>query len=433
MTRKTILRLSLISAFCIAVLSTILLLLFLPKSSEPFGTLHGTNAKVYINHTEIPSYGFNNRVFIAAEDLESFGAVIIKSDEGNITLTYDRISENAEHIRSFSALSAGTDIYQADFKLYINGAETEHYLSGGYNIIPAEALKRLPHTSLNYINNKYHFTMSTDIENPDKTAKKSDNDTDTDNITAPSVKRIIVLDPGHGKSSSSMSETERINNGWVYNSTRSQWGEWRHWKNESVWNDCEGENCNHYGDCWYPMANGDRNTEPDINLANCLSAKKYLEEMGYTVRLTRSTADENPSITKRLSYCYPNQDISVSPDADAFICIHSNAGGGSGSAYIELSGEYTQSGISDSYTEDGNRLGQMINDEIVSETSLSRHGSGKIGSEGYLIAFNKSPVICGYMEIGFFDNTSDLAILTNEVDKIGKAIANGIDKFMNFK
>ena len=75
----------------------------------------------------------------------------------------------------------------------------------------------------------------------------------------------------------------------------------------------------------------------------------------------------------------------------------------------------------------------MINNEIVSGTSLSRHSGGKIGNEGYLIAFNKSPVICGYMEIGFFDNTSDLAILQNETDKIGKAIANGVDKFMQSK
>lgn len=425
MTRKKILRISLISAVCITVFSTALLLLFPPSRTEALGTLNVTNTAVCINNTKIPSYDYDNRVFITAEDLENFGVVIIKSDEGNITLTYDSVSVNAGRERAFSHIEYGERLYETGFMLYISGQATEHYTAGGYNIIPAEALKRLPHTSLDYNDNTYRFTISADIESRTEVRAEA--------ASAASESRIIVLDPGHGKSSSAMSEEERANSGWVYNSAKGQWGEWRHWKNGSVWTDCEGEDCNHYGSCWYPMENGDRSTEPDINLANCLSAKKYLEEMGYTVRLTRSTADENPSVTKRLSCCYPDCDTSAAPDADIFICIHSNAGGGSGSAYIELSGGYTQYGISNTYTDDGNRLGQMINNEIVSGTSLSRHSGGKIGNEGYLIAFNKSPVICGYMEIGFFDNTSDLAILQNETDKIGKAIANGVDKFMQSK
>ena len=52
------------------------------------------------------------------------------------------------------------------------------------------------------------------------------------------------------------------------------------------------------GSCWYPIENGDRDIEPEINLNNTLNAKKYLEEMGYEVRLTRNSNDENPSMTK---------------------------------------------------------------------------------------------------------------------------------------
>ncbi len=243
---------------------------------------------------------------------------------------------------------------------------------------------------------------------------------------------IIVLDPGHGKSSSAMSVEEKTASGWVQNSS-GNWGEWRHYKSGSSTVDCEGSGCTGRvtpnGACWYPIGNGDRSSEPEINLRNAMAAKKYLEQMGYTVRMTRTTNNENPSITKRISYCYPNNDTSQNADAAMFVCIHSNAGGGSGSAYISLEGYYDQRGISSTYVEDSNLLGQYINNAIVSETSMGQCGNGVISFEPELIAFCKSPVTCGYLEIGFFDNSSDLAILNAESDSIGKAIADGIDAY----
>lgn len=246
---------------------------------------------------------------------------------------------------------------------------------------------------------------------------------------------IIVLDPGHGKSSGLMSDEEKLAEG--YTKKNGAWGEWRHWKNGTADQECEGSGCHGDKECWYPIGNGDRNTEPDINLNNARAAKKYLEQMGYTVRMTRdadsSTSTENPSFSKRVSYCYPNNDLSASPDASCYICIHSNAGGGSGSAYIEASGGYTQKWIGTDYASQCNKLGSLINSRITLETSLSASGNGSIGGEGYLILFNKCPVPAGYMEIGFFDNSSDLSILQSESDKIGKAIAEGVDDYMKGK
>lgn len=254
--------------------------------------------------------------------------------------------------------------------------------------------------------------------------------TDTNNSS-----KIIVLDPGHGKSSSQMSDSEKAASGWKQ--TSQGWGEWRHFKIGSGNVDCEGSGCNGRhtpnGGCWYPIGNGDRNVEPDINLQNALAAKRYLEAMGYTVRMTRTTNDENPSITRRLEYCYPNNDKTQAPDAELFLCIHSNASNGSarGTAYIQLEGPYDQKWIpsSDSYTNAGNHLGKLCNDEIISGTSLASSGGGAIGGEPQLIAFMKAPVTCGYLEIGFFDNTRDIEILKSESDSIGKAIAAGVDKF----
>ncbi len=238
----------------------------------------------------------------------------------------------------------------------------------------------------------------------------------------------IVIDPGHGIDSALTSDEERLNDGWIYNSDKNQWGEWRHWKSGETWHDCEGFGCIGRGACWYRMEDGDRDTEPDINLRNAQSAAKYLESMGYEVRITRG-AGNNPSMTKRLIYCYPNNDITAVPDADFFVCLHSNAGGGRGSAYIELSGEYDQARANGDYAYVSNTLGKYINDEIVSQTSIRPYSDGVISGMGELILFCKSPIPIAYLEIGFYDNSNDLGILNSEYDLIGKAVADGIDKY----
>lgn len=268
------------------------------------------------------------------------------------------------------------------------------------------------------------------------TSGKDEIPSDAQTAKTPAQSRgIIVIDPGHGKSSSAMSEQEKINNGWIYSAQKGGWGEWRHWKSNTVWQDCNGSGCSgrapQNGGCWYPIGAGDRDTEPQINLNNALAAKRYLEDMGYEVRLTRSDNSTNPSMTQRLKYCYPSLDTTQPPDADAFVCLHSNAGGGRGSYYIALSGLYDQAGISSDYITSGNALGQSINSRIVSETQLSAAGSnGRYDGYPTLVLFCKSPITIAYMEIGFFDNASDLAILNSSSDAIGKAIAEGIDDYM---
>lgn len=234
----------------------------------------------------------------------------------------------------------------------------------------------------------------------------------------------VFLDAGHGKPSGEMTAEEKEKYGWVKNS-KGSYGEWRHWRGGEYGTDCceyDGET-HQQGGCWYPIVNGDRNIEPDINLQNCLSAQEYLEKMGYNVILSRKTNEENPSITKRIS-------DAADADASLYICVHSNAGGGRGTAYISMSKEdgfYAANDVNRAVQ--SNILGKTINDKIAENTSLSIHGSGCIDFEPYLILFHKSPIPCAYLEIGFFDNGSDLSILQNERDKIGKSIAEGIDEY----
>ncbi len=244
---------------------------------------------------------------------------------------------------------------------------------------------------------------------------------------------IIVLDPGHGKSSAQMTSEERKAAGWLYSPPKKGWGEWRHWKSHTIWQDCEGHDCIQRvptgGSCWYKIEDGDRDTEPQINLRHALIAKDALEEMGYTVRMTRTNNDENPSMTKRLTYCYPEQDTTKPPDAALFICLHANAGGGQGSYYIQLSGQYDQAGIPPDYIQKGNQLGQIINQQIVDDTSLLANLDGVYTGYPELILFCKSPIPIAYLEIGFFDHPDDCKILQSESTEIGNAIAKGIDKY----
>lgn len=259
-----------------------------------------------------------------------------------------------------------------------------------------------------------------------------DGDKDAANPTAPQ-KTVVVLDAGHGKSSSDMSSEEKRAEGYEYNEDRGSWGEWRHYKNGTYGDDCHGSGCTMTapsgGSCWYPMGNGDRAIEPDINLQNTLAAKQYLEEMGYEVRLTRTSNEQNPSMNKRMSYCFPNNDITRQPDASLYVCIHSNAGGGSGTSYISLEGTYEQSLIPPDYVETSNNAGSIINGKVAAASGLRENSA--IGNEGYLILFNKCPVPIAYLEIGFFDNSSDLAILNSSHDEIGRAIAEGVDEYLS--
>lgn len=248
----------------------------------------------------------------------------------------------------------------------------------------------------------------------------------------PEPKRtVIVLDAGHGISSQKMTDAEKSEQGYEYNSDKKQWGEWRHYKNGTFGEDCHGKECTQLapdgGSCWYPMGYGDRDTEPEINLRNALSAKTYLEQMGYEVRMTRMTDNENPSMNKRISYCFPDNDITKNADAALYVCIHSNAGGGRGMSYIELSGEYTQDKISGDYAEQSNCAGDIINKSIAEASGLSLNPPVK---SPYLILFNKLPVPIAYLEIGFYDDAEDKKILEMSSDKIGKAIADGAEEYI---
>lgn len=420
---------------------------FFSDTQSPAGHVAGkiktSDISVNINGQLIPSYEFKNSVYIVAQDLALFNFSIDtdnKTHTVNIT-NGENTDINKKYISKLSWLDEEEKVFYPTQKIYINDVYIVSYATKEYNVIPVSALNNIGVCSKEATSGTIMCTLYESYKNK----AKSENDGFSLTPTSDKSKtvfsyastsengRIIVLDPGHGKSSALMNDDEKQMSGWVKNN--NSWGEWRHWKSGTSSTDCIGADCSKRapknGSCWYPIEYGDRDIEPTLNLNNALAAKKHLEKMGYTVRLTRSTNDENPSVTKRIEQCYPNSNTTSVPDADAYICIHSNAGGGKGSYYMALSGLYDQKHIPQNYIEESNNLGKSINDKIVANTSLIASNNGRYDNFPETILFCKSPVIVAYMEIGFYDNVDDLSILQNQSDIIGKSIAEGIDAYFN--
>lgn len=421
------------------------------------GQIFSCDRAVIIDGAQIPSYIFDETVCIAAEDLHNFGVDMINNSDGSVSLIHEEGTGFASSDgvdREYSDIPDGAKASYFTEGFSINGRSVQCVTAYNFHIISASVLESFGEYQED--EGEINISLGVNVSPSSKTTSgsaalsrgassqqqpkviegsKNAKTHKGASINDSASGTVIVLDPGHGRSVSGMTAAELEKAGYVYNDNKGQWGEWRHWKSGTTWLNCNGSGCSGRhpdgGSCWYAASAGDRDTEPEINLNNALAAKKYLTEMGYEVRLTRETNEENPSVTQRLTTCYLNGDTSRAPDAALMLCIHSNAGGGRGSAYIALSGEYDQKGISDTYATDGNRLGKIINDRIVIQTSLSSYAGGVISGEPQLIAFCKSPVTCGYMEIGFYDNDNDLRILEEETDKIGRAIAEGIDEYLS--
>ncbi len=397
---------------------------FADNIGDVTGAVIYSGLDTYINNYPINAYNYKGSQLVCAEDLRDYGFSV--SWDGDARALYiDRDYSVTEILgkhgitkQYFLQYKKAYDILKTDIRVYVAGNETESYAIGGQTMIKLRALE--PFGRCEYSEEERFSKLF--IDGVDECKYEPFPISYDERLT-------VVLDPGHGKSSWLMNDEEKSAEGYSY--YNGKWGEWRHWKNGTANQDCRGSGCNHDHSCFYSIGNGDRDTEPDINLQNALYAKWYLEnELGYNVRMTRTTNEQNPSFSKRVSYCYPDNNMEAEPDASCYICIHSNAGGGRGTSYISLSGNYTQKWIKNNYIAESNRLGDYINRKIVAQTSLGNHGSGSINGEGYLILFNKCPVAAGYLEIGFFDNKSDLSILNSQHNEIGRAIAYGINEFL---
>lgn len=160
-----------------------------------------------------------------------------------------------------------------------------------------------------------------------------------------------------------------------------------------------------------PGAVGLTYQEKDINLtyANALSAE--LSGRGHSVTLTRST-DNYVTIGKR-------SEVSNNAGCNAFVSIHVNSDAAkAGKGYEVL---YNPN--------KGEALAKYIENEIAKNTFIwqKRRGIIKRTNLGVLNA-TKAP--CCLIELGFVNNQTDMNFVTKNVSAYVKAIADGIEAFL---
>ncbi|MGN0162606.1 MAG: hypothetical protein ACI4EA_03350, partial [Candidatus Ornithomonoglobus sp.] len=276
------------------------------------GTIKSYDEKITINGGYIPGYtiGDTGDVYLVDEDLKLFSFDFVSSPDNSKLRIEDNSETHNKTSTDFAWELTGKTATKADIELTVDDTSFECYVVEGtnavgdsveYKLVPALILEKFgTKTIRETIDGKeihYMFGDYTDAteapsteepaEDEGNTAQLSMNGGAVQNNATASGGTVIVLDPGHGKSSGLMSAEEKIAEG--YTQYNGSWGEWRHWKNGTADQECEGSGCHADKACWYPIGNGDRNTEPDVNLHNAQAAKKYLEQMGYTVRMTRDT------------------------------------------------------------------------------------------------------------------------------------------------
>ncbi len=151
--------------------------------------------------------------------------------------------------------------------------------------------------------------------------------------------------------------------------------------------------------------------EKDMTLRMALACRDELTRHGVTVKLSRTT-DENDPLTDEIKECNAF-------DPDLALDIHVNAGGGDGfEAFHTLTGGK------------GKILAQHIEAEVVKLGQNSRGIKTRANANGKdyygFIRQTKAPAVIA--EIGFIDNPTDRAAFDSntELDAFGRAYARGI-------
>jgi N-acetylmuramoyl-L-alanine amidase len=160
--------------------------------------------------------------------------------------------------------------------------------------------------------------------------------------------------------------------------------------------------------------------EKKLTLQTTLMTKKYLEQLGYNVVLTRSK-DIFVSLAKRV-------EIANRTDAEVFVSIHFNSCSINSICGMEVF--YSDTTCSKKILA-SKKLGQNILKKMLNNTrSFSR---GVKRSNFYVVRETKMPAVL--VEGGFMTNSEELMLLRQPeyLDKIAKGIAEGIDKFMRVK
>lgn len=162
-------------------------------------------------------------------------------------------------------------------------------------------------------------------------------------------------------------------------------------------------------------------TERDMNFVIARKTRDVLENMGFKVILSQESEDND-------DYIYNKMTMFNQAEVDYAISIHQNAGGSQGS--LVLYSEDKNNPTADKVNiEASKELGQFISNELAKVTGKSSNIGDLTfyGDKGLRV--NKSvDAPSALLELGFMDNSKDLAIIASESgqQKFANAIATGI-------
>lgn len=156
--------------------------------------------------------------------------------------------------------------------------------------------------------------------------------------------------------------------------------------------------------------------EQDITYAIASRVKPLLERNGFTVVMTRNNLTDNVSTESVSASLHRRADIANDANADLFLSIHCNAGGGSGTETY--------------YFEDssiGKTLATVIQRNVVSEVGLQNRG---VKSAGFAV-LRYTGMVAALLETAFIDTEADAAQLgsISGQEAYARGIAKGICEY----
>ncbi len=142
-----------------------------------------------------------------------------------------------------------------------------------------------------------------------------------------------------------------------------------------------------------------------------LKVGELLKKAGINITYTRTQVPANKKVELA-----ERTNLANSVNADLFVSIHANSGGGTG----------TETLIYKTGTE-AEKLAKLVQKNIVNTLSLRDRGI-KIRTDLWVLKRTNMPAIL--VELAFVDNVNDAFHLKNSKDKFAFAIANGILQYL---
>ncbi len=157
--------------------------------------------------------------------------------------------------------------------------------------------------------------------------------------------------------------------------------------------------------------------EQDITFKVAEKLKPILESKGIQVIMTRNNITDNVSEESVSESLKRRAAIANEANADVFISIHCNAGGGTGTETYYYNDSVT-----------GKEFASAIQRNVVSSVGLTNRG---VKSAGYAV-LRYTSMVAALLETGFIDTEADAAALGSESKQqsYAEGIANGICEYL---